>query len=185
MEQKLTTRTGVLLYAGEHPTLRAALETAIQEGIILDGIDLTGASLKGANLDNAHIMHANFTNADLTGANMSESVLKHCNFSGARMIDTCLCYSDLLGCNFLDTTFGATDISMARLDGSAFLPQACLTLSLESAHSLSCIVLQTPQGKKVISHPPIVIKNLNELVICAKMLNYENNISYHKSIITI
>lgn len=185
MQQHLTTRQGAILYTGDHPNLRTALETAIQDGAILDGIDLSGADLRGANLDSAHIIHGDFTNADLTGANMSESVFKHCTFSGARLIDSCLCYSDLLGCTFLDTHFGATDIAMARLDGSVFSPQACLTLSLESAHSLSCITLQTPKGKRAISHPPIVIKGLNKPIICLNGTNYENNVADLGGFITV
>lgn len=184
MKQTLKSRQGHILYEGDHTDRREALEFAVENGLKLDGIDLGGTDLRNANLDNAAISHGLFIGCDLTGANMSEAIFRDCNFTCARMVDTCLCYSDFLECNFAHTIFGSTDISMSRLDKSVFSPQAAFTLSLETAHTLSQISFITPMGQKRTSHPPIVIKKLNKVIIHLKAKEYENNISETASSIT-
>ena len=63
-------RTSAVIFEGEYPTIKDAVEAAVKQGVSLASADLEGADLRGADLEGADLTGANLRVADLTGANL-------------------------------------------------------------------------------------------------------------------
>lgn len=137
----IMSRYGKILYKGQHPTLKEAIEFCVEHHIRLDDADLRGADLRHANLDGWEVSGADLRDADLCGANMSETLMSHCDFSGSRLTDACLCYADLVHCRFENCDLTRSDFSEARVDFSVFPDPA----NLSRAHSATGITRDTHQ----------------------------------------
>jgi hypothetical protein len=69
-----------VLYGGEFPSLRNAVEAAVRSGA-----RLPGANLAGANLDRAWLPGANLAGANLAGANLSQANFARADLDGASL----------------------------------------------------------------------------------------------------
>jgi len=98
MIQILNWRTGAVIFEGDYPTIKDAVEAAVKQRVSLAYADLEGANLEDANLEDADLENANLEDAnlykaklawaDLTGANLTGADLTGANLTNAILIDT-------------------------------------------------------------------------------------------------
>ena len=93
-------KTKKVIFEGEYPTIKDAVEAAVKQGVSLAWANLTGANLTGANLTWADLTGANLTWANLTGADLTGADLYKANLTGAD-----LTRANLTNANFTDTIF--------------------------------------------------------------------------------
>lgn len=141
--------TGATIFSGTFPTLRHALESAVQQGVSLRHADLAGANLANATLDGA----------DLRGADMSGVILVGANLTGADMAMACLCETRLVGVDFTDATFGGTLVTGAIIDTCAFTCASALTLPFIEAR-LGANTLTMGGRVMTFTAPPVVVTGL-------------------------
>jgi len=70
--------TGALLWSGDAPTMRDAVEAAVKSRA-----NLADANLAGANLADANLAYANLAGANLAGAYLAGAYLARANLAGA------------------------------------------------------------------------------------------------------
>ena len=74
-----------VIFAGEFPSLKLAVEHCVSAEISLDGANLDGANLSGASLSGARLVRASLVHASLDGASLDGARLDGANLSGARL----------------------------------------------------------------------------------------------------
>jgi hypothetical protein len=124
----ILSRTGVIIYTSDKPTIRAALIKAVAKGAILTRADLTGAILRGA-----HLTDAILTRADLRGADLTGAILRGAHLTDAILTDAILRGADLRGADLR-----GAHLTDAILRG-AYLPEGIPSVPLIDAAILTAI----------------------------------------------
>lgn len=86
MIQILHRYTKAVIFEGEYPSIREAVEAAVAANVSLRGASLTGADFREADFREADFRGANFCWADLSGAKFAEAYLTGADFNGAEGI---------------------------------------------------------------------------------------------------
>ena len=120
MIQILNWKTGEVIFKGNYPNIKEAVETAVKEGVSLAfahlaGADLTDINLTGVNLTGVNLTGVNFAWANLTGANFRGATITRANFCNAILI-----WADFTGANLSDTNFAGADLAWTNLTGAIF-----------------------------------------------------------------
>lgn len=68
--------TGAVIFEGNYPTIKAAVEAAVKAGVSLAYADLFKADLRGANLAWAYLATAILTGAILVGVIVTGTILE-------------------------------------------------------------------------------------------------------------
>jgi uncharacterized protein YjbI with pentapeptide repeats len=76
---------GSLIYAGEHGSLKLAVEHCVSASVSLYDANLRYANLRDADLRDADLSEANLSAADLSEANLSAANLSAANLSAANL----------------------------------------------------------------------------------------------------
>lgn len=164
--QLLSHSTGEVLFEGRFKTIRRCVEAAIADNANLTGVSLRKANLRHANLDGAIMPKASFWGADISYANMAEGNFENSDFRASKVKETCLAgsqlsASDCVGAYFNNTILGAADLSAIRFSCPSFF-----SLDLNAANTLEDITyLHKGEIACPISHPPLVIKGLQQDII--------------------
>jgi hypothetical protein len=113
--------SGIVLYAGEHDSLRQAVEDANLVGANLVGANLVGANLEGANLeganlDEANLEGANLVGASLVGANLEGANLNRANLNRASLVGANLDEANLVGASLVGASLVRANLNRANLN---------------------------------------------------------------------
>lgn len=122
---KIYATDGRELYHSNAPTLCAAVEEAVRQGLSLRGANLCGGNFADAYLCNGDFRGANFAgadfrDADLSDANCAGADFTGADFTGATLTDTILTGAKLAdaiftGANLRNTILADTDLAAADL----------------------------------------------------------------------
>lgn len=130
MIQILNWKTGEVIFEGDYPNIKGAVEAAVKQGVSLEGADLaeadltdinlTGVNLIGVNFYMANLTRANFRGATITRANFYNAILVGADFTSANLSDTNLseanlAWANLRGANFRDSTLSGANLYMTIL----------------------------------------------------------------------
>ena len=143
-----------LVYEGYHLSFTDAVHDALKNNIDLNGIDMTGQNLRNLNLDGINLSNADFSNSDLTGANMSEALFTNCVFSNSTLFDASFCYSDIVKSTFIETRFGVTDLSEAKISNSEFSGPSTFNIDFARAYLMKENIYRHEHQKLKMGKPP-------------------------------
>ena len=104
--------TGKILAVG--PTVKEAVEQAIEYHVVLDGADLRGVDLSGADL-----RYGRFHGAWLAGANLMGANLDDADFVGADFTGACLSGATLVATDLTDAVVAYANLISADLSDAA------------------------------------------------------------------
>ena len=149
-----------ILHQGDYDSFSECVEDAVSQGISITNANLRYAPLMNATLDGVDLSGADFTGANLTGANMSCIKARHAIFSATDLYNTCLAEAVLDSCYFINTNFGGTIVSNAKLKNCLFQGISCLDLDYTSMSYIhGCSYKKGTYDEEIIfSNVPFIIK---------------------------
>lgn len=114
--------TGDIIFSGEFPSLKLAVEHCAVAKISLSSSDLSNANLRNAslrgsslncsNLSGSNLSNANLSYTDLYGSDLSDANISNTNFRGTNLSN-----SDLRGADLSNSVLQKTDLSCSDLNG--------------------------------------------------------------------
>ena len=115
MIQILNWNTKEVIFEGDYPNIKGAVEAAVKQGVSLEGADLAEADLTDINLTGVNLIGVDFYMANLTGANFRGATITGANFYNAILVG-----ADFTSANLSDTNFAGVDLAWANLRGANF-----------------------------------------------------------------
>lgn len=172
MIQILNWKTKEVIFEGDYPNMKSAVEAAVKQGVSLAFADLaeeilSGSNLTGANFAWADLTDANFRGATITGANFCNAILVWADFTGANLSDTNfagadLAWANLTSANLKDSTFVGANFY------SAILTNTDLTGANLKEVKYEIILQRKNPEKKTIKYKTVKVidcKDWNNLVM--------------------
>ena len=166
MIQILNWKTGEVIFEGDYPNIKGAVEAAVKQGVSLEGADLaeadltdinlTGVNLIGVDFYMANLTGANFRGATITGANFYNAILVGADFTSANLSDTDLseanlAWANLRGANFRDSTLSGANLYMTILTDTDITDTNLEELKFER------VILTDTKPKKTIKYKTVKV----------------------------
>ena len=118
MIQILNYQTGGVIFEGDYPNIKEAVEAAVKQGVSLAFADLSRVNLEGANLEGANFYKANLRWANLYKANLYKANLYKANLRWAKLIKADLRWAKLSGADLSWVNLEEVALFMANLIGA-------------------------------------------------------------------
>jgi len=106
---------GGILFFVDAPTIKLAVESAVEENANLRDANLGGAYLRDANLGSASLSRANLSDAYLSDAYLRDAYLRDANLSGANLSRANLSDANLSDANLSRANLSDANLSRANL----------------------------------------------------------------------
>ena len=103
-----------VIFEGEFPSIKDAVEEAVRQKVNLSNADLYNADLYNANLFNANLSNADLSNADLSNSNLSYANLSNANLFNAKLSSANLSNADLSNAKYNNTYFTLLNLPNQR-----------------------------------------------------------------------
>jgi hypothetical protein len=118
MNIEIQSITGAVLFSGDFPDLKSAVEAAVAQRASLNRASLDGASLNCASLNCANLARANLARANLASANLARAYLARANLARAYLARAYLARANLASAYLAGADFTSANLASAYLAGA-------------------------------------------------------------------
>jgi serine/threonine protein kinase len=125
---------GSVIYSSTAPSVRFAVEEALQRHVNLSGIDLRGENLAALTTKDANFSNADFSNAIMYGSLLEGALLNNARFDGAALNGADLSKASGVKVSFGDSKLMFTRFKGANLPGAQFVRSHILGTDFSDAN---------------------------------------------------